>query len=216
MDSIIIAAIIGAGATIVAALIVFFATRKPKAKSGPSKLNSDKAQNISIEMGIAFRLGIGVFGLVTSALNESEKFNKAIEAGHKGIERIFTKLFSPQRFPELHSLMRNSLTSGDFQTANSLHEAITNAVFDSYPPAVQIAYVFGAYIPILTGFDSYRNKMEAPLAITLNALKPLHRIVHNTSDLLPKEIVKSYDNILAKRKVSSSASRITDWFMELT
>jgi len=129
--------------------------------------------------------------------------------------RLAARLIPQEQFPSVHSLMQQVFATGDFQTANALHEEITNAVFDYHSPAVQVGYVSGVYIPILTGIDLHPKQMEIPLSIALGALTPLRGTVYKARDVYPKHFIKWYEDILAKRNVGSAASKIVDWFNSL-
>ena len=212
MNSTVITAIIGAIAAIIVAVIGAWAVRrKDQATKEKESLEKPNYQDISD----AYRLGIGISGLVFASAANSQAFKTAVSTGHQTIMTLTARLIPQERFPCVHSLMQQVFATGEFQTANALHEEITNAIFDSRPPAVQIGYVFGAYIPVLTGLDPNLKQMELPLSIALGALTPLRGTVYKAKDVFPKHFIVWYEDILAKRNVASAASKIIDWFNSL-
>lgn len=210
MDPIIIAAIIGAIATIIAAIIS--AALGKKSRKEVEKKTVAPKPNYQL-LSDAYRLGCGVSWLVGVYTFNLQEFKTKVDANRNTILRLATKVLPPERFPYVHSLMQKVFTSGNSQTANELHEKIVNAIFDTYPPAIQVAYVFGVYIPILTCIPD--SQMDFVLSKVLCVLQPLQGTVYKASNTFPKDFVKWYEDILAKRNVRSAASRIDNWFISL-
>jgi hypothetical protein len=208
MHPTIVAAIISAIAAIVVAIIGIWAHvkgHKPKIKD-KEPLSKPNYEDISD----AYRLGNGIAGLVFAAsINSKELKNE-----NQLIMGLAARLIPQDRFPSVHLLMQQVFATGDFQTANALNQEIIKAIFDSHSPAVQVGYILGEYIPPLTISYSQSKQVEI-LSMTLSALTPFRGTVYKAKDVFPKHFISWYEDILAKRNVTSAASKIVDWFNSL-
>lgn len=212
MDPTITVAVVGAIATLLAAIITARASRRKRRGDEQKK---PLAQKPDYEiLSDAYRLGSGVAALVFASAQNQEEFKASLSSDRDVILRLSAKIVPQKRFPSVHSLMRQTFATGDLQTANTLHQEITGAIFDCQPPAVQVAFVFGAYIPILSTYDPSSEK-GFPLSMALGALEPMRGTVYKSSDALPKKLIGWYEDILAEHDIPSAAHKIAGWFNSL-
>jgi len=206
MDPIIITAIIGAIATITVAIIGAWVSIRKSKRPMPKPVGPNYQ-----DLSDAFRLGVGMSAIILAASMNPRQFQSSLGAQRNIFLGLVARIFSQEKFPSLYTLVQHVFDTGEFDAANTLHQEITNAIFDFHPPATQVAYVFGVYIPSLESFD--QDSVQTKL--TLQALTPLRGTVHKASSTLPKNIVGWYENILEKHNMASAASNITKWFDSL-
>lgn len=178
MDPVIITAIIGAIAMITVAIIGAWVSlrkgKKPTPKSGEPNYQ---------DLSDAFRLGVGMSAIILGASINPRQFQSRLGAQRNTFLGLVARIFSQEKFPSLYTLVQHVFDTGEFDAANTLHQEITNAIFDFHPPATQVAYVFGVYIPSLKSFD--RDSVQTKLA--LQALTPLPWNSTQNFEYSPKE-----------------------------